>query len=93
MIHNNKTIDHVRTLLTLIGGCCAGVLGCTGLNGAILYLIMYAVIQLSFLAMMGFDSAKYTTLSTPKFLVSGIESYGLSYVLFWTLVYALVYIY
>lgn len=94
MMHNNKTIDLVRTYLTLVGGCCAGILGCTGLNGAVLYVGIYITMQLCILAFgMGFDSSKYTNLSTGKFLISGIESYGLSFILFWTLFYALVYIY
>lgn len=93
MMHNNKSIDDIRTLVTLVGGCCAGILGCTGLNGVLLYLAMYMFVQIFILAMMGFDSDKYTALSPARFLFAGIESYGLSYVLFWTLLYALVYIY
>jgi len=93
MRHNHRTIDNVRTLLTLVGGCCAGILGCTGFHGAILYLVMYAVMQVCLVALMGFDTAKYTAKTLPAFLVSGVADYGLSYVLFWTLFYALVYIY
>mmetsp|Transcript_2908 Transcript_2908/g.4020 ORF Transcript_2908/g.4020 Transcript_2908/m.4020 type:complete len:115 (+) Transcript_2908:97-441(+) len=93
MMHNNKSIDLVRTFLTLIGGCCAGILGYTGFNGAVLYVCLYFMMQLSFLVLMGFDSTKYTTVPPAKFLFLGIESYGLSYILFWTLTYALIYIY
>ena len=93
MMHNRKTIDLARTFLTLVGGCCAGILGCTGFNGAVLYIALYLMMQVSFLVMMGFDSAKYTTLSPAWFIISGVGEYALSYILFWTLVYALVYIY
>jgi hypothetical protein len=93
MMHNNKTIDLIRTFLTIVGGCCAGILGCTGYNGAVLYVCLYLFMQLFFLVLMGFDSAKYTTVTPVKFLFMGIEGYGLSYILFWTLTYALIYIY
>jgi hypothetical protein len=93
MRHNHKTIDNVRTLLTLVGGCCAGILGCTGFNGAILYVVMYVTIQLCILAAMGFDTHKYTAKPMHSFLIEGVADYGLSYILFWTLFYALVYIY
>ncbi len=93
MGHNMRAIDNFRTLLTLVGGCCAGILGCTGFNGAILYFAIYLVLQLCLLFLMGFDSEKYTAVSPARFIISGIEGYILSYILFWTLAYALVYIY
>jgi hypothetical protein len=93
MMHNTKQIDLVRTFLTIILGFSAGILSCTGLNGVILYIAVYLIIQICILAIMSFDSARYTTIDPIRFLVSGISEYALSYVLFWTLSYALVYIY
>jgi len=52
--------------------------------------------QILLLAMMGFNSKGYMNVSPLKFCIEGGMGggkYGLSYVLFWTLSYALIYIY
>ena len=87
------SLDMVHTFVMLAGGCCAGILGCTGFNGAILYVLLYMSMQLCLLVTMGFDSQKYMLVSPVQFLVGGIGEHALSFILFWTLVYALVYIY
>ena len=93
MAHNHKSIDNVRTLLMLLGGVCAGILGCTGFQGGIMYAALYAAIQLCYVVLMGFDTAKYTAKPLHNFVVAGVADHLLSYILFWTLFYALVYIY
>jgi len=45
------------------------------------------------LATMGFDSMKYTLQPPLKFIAGNAGENALSFILFWTLVYALVYIY
>eukprot|EP00619_Florenciella_sp_RCC1007_P012432 CAMPEP_0205914448 /NCGR_PEP_ID=MMETSP1325-20131115/7235_1 /ASSEMBLY_ACC=CAM_ASM_000708 /TAXON_ID=236786 /ORGANISM="Florenciella sp., Strain RCC1007" /LENGTH=82 /DNA_ID=CAMNT_0053281495 /DNA_START=27 /DNA_END=275 /DNA_ORIENTATION=+ len=82
--------------MTIIGGCCAGVLGLTGLAGALLYIFIYTLISLLLLATMGFNAKGYMNVSAFKFCIDGGfggGKYGLSFVLFWTLSYALIYIY
>ena len=95
MMHNHKNVDRVRTFLTLVTGFVAGILGCTGSQGVLLYVASMALTSLAVLAVqMQFDSMKYLNQSPVRFMFSGMDSNGaLSYVLFWTLAYALVYIY
>jgi hypothetical protein len=83
----------VRTLLTLVAGGCAGILGLTGLEGAVMYLVVYFVASAILLVFMKFDSKLYTNLSPFAFITQGMDKYGLSFVLFWTLLYGLVHIY
>ena len=88
-----KALSLINTFVMLIGGCCAGILGCTGLHGALLYVLLYVSLQVVVLATMGFDSMKYTMQPPFKFITGSAGENALSFILFWTLVYALVYIY
>jgi len=93
LMHNTKSMSLINTFVMLIGGCCAGILGCTGLRGALLYVLLYGTLQVVVLATMGFDSMKYTLQPPLKFIAGNAGENALSFILFWTLVYALVYIY
>ena len=96
MMHNHKHVDRIRTFLTLIMGFVAGILGCTGGQGMLLYIASSIVTSLFILVInMSFDSDKYIVNTGPlRFLVGGLDANGaLSYILFWTLAYALVYLY
>uniref|UniRef100_A0A7S2WKV8 ER membrane protein complex subunit 6 n=1 Tax=Rhizochromulina marina TaxID=1034831 RepID=A0A7S2WKV8_9STRA len=92
-MHNDNAIDNIRTYLMMVAGVCAGVLGMNGPQGAVLYIAVYLAISTCLLCAMGFDSTRFTNLSPLHFTLSAIEKYGLSYILLWTLCYALVYIY
>ena len=90
---NMNAIDDVRTLMTLISGVVAGILGVEGLKGAMLYLTMYAMVSAGCMLRMGFDSQQYTNMIALQFLFADFGKYALSFILFWTLTYGLVYIY
>ncbi|CAM9346014.1 unnamed protein product, partial [Chrysoparadoxa australica] len=93
---NTKLIDYCRTSLCIVGGIATGVLGCTGLEGLLAYIVVYITVSLALLAKMGFDPSEYTLTkkgSAPLFIVSGESGYCVTFILFWTLAYALVYIY
>ena len=92
-MHNDRAIDQIRTLLTIIGGCAAGVLGCTGTQGLVMFVVTYLAVSITLVVCMGFDTKQYTALKLHMFLFDGASKYGLSFVLFWTLIYALIYIY
>ena len=53
----------------------------------------YVAISLALLVKMRGDSMGYTNEAIPNHIFGGVGRYGLSFVLFWTLSYALVYIY
>ena len=95
MMHNHKSVDRVRTFLTLVMGFVAGILGCTGAQGMLLYAVSSVATSVTILAVnMKFDSKKYINMPPLRFMLTGVDSNGaLSYILFWTLAYALVHIY
>ena len=47
-MHHEKAVDLIRTYQTIVGGCCAGVLGLTGLAGAVLYIVIYLAISVGY---------------------------------------------
>jgi hypothetical protein len=91
--HNMNAIDDCRTALTLIGGGVAGVLGLTGLAGGLAFIVMYLIISAGLVVKMKMDVPGYTNMPLAKWILGDMGKYGLSFILFWTLMYALVYIY
>lgn len=90
---NMKAIDGVRSTASILSGVCAGILRCTSLYGLVAFLAFYVLTSALLLLPMGMDSAAYTNRSLVMFALGDMSKYGLSFVLFWTLAYGLVYIY
>ncbi|KAJ1445888.1 hypothetical protein M885DRAFT_548438 [Pelagophyceae sp. CCMP2097] len=91
---NMSAIDKSRSFLTIFAGAATGILGLTGLGGLASFLATYAGISLAILACkMRGDSEAFTEEKPLYFVLGHAGGYGLSFVLFWTLAYALVYIY
>mmetsp|Transcript_13627 Transcript_13627/g.43040 ORF Transcript_13627/g.43040 Transcript_13627/m.43040 type:complete len:113 (-) Transcript_13627:1759-2097(-) len=93
MMHNLSAIDTCRSYLTIFAGVATGILGATGLRGLVLFLGSYLFISIGLLAKMRLDPEAYAKDKIHYFVFGNIGRYGLSFVLFWTLSYALVYIY
>lgn len=93
MMFNLNAIDSLRSYLTIFAGVATGILGATGLVGLACLMVSYLVISLALLSKMRLDPETYTREKAHTFLFGNIGRYGLSFVLFWTLSYALVYIY
>lgn len=91
--HNAKAIDTVRSTASILSGVCAGILRCTSLYGLAAFLAFYLLTSALLLLAMGMDSASYTNRNILAFALGDMSKYGLSFVLFWTLAYGLVYIY
>mmetsp|Transcript_5080 Transcript_5080/g.7732 ORF Transcript_5080/g.7732 Transcript_5080/m.7732 type:complete len:116 (-) Transcript_5080:90-437(-) len=93
--HNEKVLNYCRTSLCIFGGISSGILGCTGLWGLLMFVSVHVGVSLAIAVfMMGFDVQKYSRSKNIIFFAIGDASkYGLSFVLFWTLAYTLVYIY
>ena len=93
-LHSNMNqIDISRTFLCIIGGLITGVLKCTGIQGLISFLILYITITLLLGIKIKFDFKQYMNCTMLIFLTSDLQKNILSFILFWTLTYALVYIY
>ena len=93
MMHNMSAIDGCRSYLTIFAGVGAGILGLTSVRGALGFMASYVAISLALLVAMKGDSMVYTNEAIPNHVIGGVGKYGLSFVLFWTLSYALVHIY
>jgi hypothetical protein len=77
----------------IVGGIVAGILGLTGLQGLVVALFTAALSTLALSVKMGFDVLTYTNNSPLSFMLSGAQANSMSFLLFWTLSYALVHIY
>ena len=93
MAHNLNAVDGCRSYLTLFGAVGAGVVGATGLRGLLFFVGTYVLGSIALLTRMRCNPADYTSESLTKFVITGAPGYALSFVLFWTLAYALVHIY
>jgi ER membrane protein complex subunit 6 len=90
---NMNQIDVMRTFLCIIAGVIAGIWGCTGLYGFFAFILFYFTIAFAIGMKIGFDFKQYTNCSMLEFLAGDLQKNGLSFILFWTMTYALIYIY
>jgi hypothetical protein len=91
--YNMKKIDRFRTIIFIIGGMICGVSGITGLDGLIFFLVMSLITSVVLLIKIGFNLKGYFNSSIFSFLFQGMRLTSMSFLLFWTLSFALVYIY
>ena len=94
---NTRCVHYVRSLMFVYSGSVSGVLGLTGLQGFGVYLFVYFVVSVALLvrmAMRGGSVDRYFLATTvPSFVWSGVAGQLVTYILFWTLTYALVHLY
>mmetsp|Transcript_17009 Transcript_17009/g.28373 ORF Transcript_17009/g.28373 Transcript_17009/m.28373 type:complete len:110 (+) Transcript_17009:144-473(+) len=91
--NNMKQIDVTRSFLCIVGGVITGILGCTGFNGFLCFVLLYLSLALSIGLKINFDYMSYMHCTLTSFLLTDLQKNGLSFILFWTLTYALIYIY
>lgn len=79
----------------MLAGACAGVLGLTNLWGFALYLVVYALGNLAMGALtMGFDVPAFLNRSFGVgYLLEAAGGNAVTFILLWTLVFALVHLY
>jgi hypothetical protein len=90
---NNLQLDKFQTVLYISAGIISGVLGLTGAHGFGMFAAAWAVASGAILLKMGFNLPRYTNNTLFGLSTGGITNFVMSYVLFWTLAYALVHIY
>merc|ERR1712232_677288 len=91
---NFRKMDKIRSFMGIVSGCVAGVLGVTGLGGLACFIILHIAVNLSILAFkMNFDLHSYTKDSMVSFLIADLQKCAMSFMLFWTLFFALVYLF
>ncbi|KAL9182345.1 hypothetical protein ACHAXT_012997 [Thalassiosira profunda] len=91
---NFRKMDKVRSFMGIAAGCVAGVCGLTGLSGLVCFLVLHITVNLSLLAFkMNFDLHSYSRESMLSFLLADIQKCAMSFMLFWTLFFGLVYLF
>jgi hypothetical protein len=88
----NRRVMYVY-VVSIVGGIVAGILGLTGMKGLVCFALTYIVIALSLVSKMSMNVVQFTNGSLTKLLLADLQKNGLSFTLFWTLTYALIYIY
>jgi len=92
---NLKNIDKIRSFMGIVSGCVAGILGITGiLPGLVCFLSLHLLTHISMWAFkMKCDLRAFTRQSWFAYLMTNFQQCALSFMLFWTLFYGLVYLY
>mmetsp|Transcript_10727 Transcript_10727/g.20050 ORF Transcript_10727/g.20050 Transcript_10727/m.20050 type:complete len:145 (-) Transcript_10727:50-484(-) len=107
--HNLQQMESIRSFMGIVSGCCAGILGLTNLYGIVFFVWMHLVVSASLRVQMyrgsgssgggagsggGGDLEKYFKgLGTVGFWLDGLQNCFMSFMLFWTLFYGLVYLF
>ncbi|KAG7360499.1 Rab5-interacting protein Rab5ip [Nitzschia inconspicua] len=92
--YNAQSIDTVRSVMGIVSGCVAGICGLTGWAGLACFLVLHTLVLVLIWAFkMNFQLKAYTRQSAWSYATANIQQSGLSFTLFWTLFYGLVYLY
>lgn len=90
---NSMRYNRFQTVLYIVGGTICGILGLTDLSGLLFYMALSVVVASLITIRMKFNTKLYANISFFKMLLQATTSHLLSFILFWTMSYALVYIY
>lgn len=93
MMNNMNQIDTLRSVMMIAGGILAGVIQSVGYKGFIGFVLVYLATTVAVGALIGFNFQRYVNMSMLNFAMHDVNKHAMSFVLFWTLAYALVYIY
>lgn len=95
MMSNGIQIMNFRTLCVgIVCGVVCGILGLTSLNGLLFYLL--SSILTDFIVVvnkMKMKCKEFTNTSLLQFFLDGLTNSAMTFMLFWTLSFAIVYIY
>jgi len=91
---NMQRMDKIRSVMGIASGCVSGIIGLTGLEGLASFVFLHvSVCVLIWSLKMNFRLNAYTKMTWWTYLTGGLQQYALSFTLFWTLFYGLVYLY
>mmetsp|Transcript_18061 Transcript_18061/g.37044 ORF Transcript_18061/g.37044 Transcript_18061/m.37044 type:complete len:122 (+) Transcript_18061:78-443(+) len=92
--YNLQHVDTIRSVMNIASGCAAGILGLTGWQGLVCFVILHLTVLATIWATkMNFQLRSYTRQSIWSYATANVQQSGLSFTLFWTLFYGLVYLY
>lgn len=92
-LSNVKHLERVNIVVFLVGGCIAGVLGFTSLSGLISLVMLTIFLHLALLLLVRMHMERFLLANTLSVFASSISNQALTFILFWTLSFALVHIY
>ncbi|XP_055380363.1 ER membrane protein complex subunit 6 [Condylostylus longicornis] len=90
--NNASAVDYCKTSLCALSGCCAGILGLTGIIGFLFYILSALGLWGLILLKSGSTWQKYFV-SRRNLLTNGFLGGLCTYVLFWTFLYGMVHVY
>ena len=93
--HNALHISDARSFMAIVSGCAAGTMGATNARGMVLFCVMhfvsgFAIVLFKFGGRVSKCSAADGLYA---FLCEEFQKCALSYILFWTLFFAIVYLF
>mmetsp|Transcript_32925 Transcript_32925/g.93609 ORF Transcript_32925/g.93609 Transcript_32925/m.93609 type:complete len:124 (+) Transcript_32925:95-466(+) len=92
--YNMERVDKIRSVMGIASGCVAGICGLTGLEGLACFVLLHVfVLTLVCGLKMDFKLHSYTRQNWWSYLTANLQQCALSFTLFWTLFYGLVYLY
>merc|ERR1712087_273956 len=93
MQHNARSLNYVRSSISIISGVLAGVLGLTSYSGFLFYLFTSVFAGLTVnLCNAGLRPSHYVKNGTIETATQGLAGNLMAYLLFWTLFYGLVHV-
>jgi len=90
---NARNIDLVRTILYIVAGVLCGILGLTSVEGLIFFIVISVLISNAIAISMSFNAKQYMNSTHIALWLQGMQSQAMSFIMFWCITYALVYIY
>mmetsp|Transcript_1543 Transcript_1543/g.2182 ORF Transcript_1543/g.2182 Transcript_1543/m.2182 type:complete len:131 (-) Transcript_1543:765-1157(-) len=94
MAMNMQRIERIKNVMGIVSGCVAGICGLTGFSGLVCFILWHVLACTTIWAVkMNCNLSVYTRQSWFVYLTMGLQQFALSFTLFWTLFYGLVYLY
>ncbi|KAL7575845.1 hypothetical protein ACA910_003164 [Epithemia clementina (nom. ined.)] len=94
MAMNMQRIDRIKNVMCIVSGCVAGICGLTGFSGFVCFALWHFFVCLVIWSTkMKCNLSAYTKQSWFTYVGAGAQQLVLSFTLFWTLFYGLVYLY
>ena len=91
---NIQKMESIKSFMGIVNGCCAGILGLTNSVGIVFFVVCHLVVSACLWVRIGGDLDKYSKgVGVVGFLMGGLQNCFMSFMLFWTLFYGLVYLF
>lgn len=92
---NEVKMDKIKSHMGIVSGCAAGIMGMTNLYGLLFFFVCHLAVNGIMLVQIQGDLETFRgrQCTMISFLTEGVQNCALSFTLFWTLFYGLVYLF